>query len=175
VCKSYAQEYKRLKEDFEPFSRFSVKAGPAGYYGDLNSYQSFEQLKNTRYTVGLAYDRALSSKVALGFNASMLQISGNDFYANTLREFTRNLHFSNNIFELGARLRYDFLNKTANYKERPDWTYFLTSGFSLAYSNPTTKLAGIPGKINLSDYNTEGQGFAAAYGDPYSKLIYMLK
>lgn len=172
---------------FQKYKMIGISINGLNYFGDISpATVSAKYLKFTRLGIGLSYSRHLSSKFMLRGELLWGRLQADDFTffdPNDKKEvfqYARNLHFRNDILELGTTVSYSLLPEGSNYLLRRAVNPYLFTGIALLYHNPKAKvpatdLSGNPlanaGKwIALQPLGTEGQ-FSDAYPvQPYSKI-----
>lgn len=111
------------------------------------------------------------------------RITGDDFYGDptktSRRQYTRNLHFRNDLVGLNLRANINLLRDPFEFFKRRDFNIYLFSGISIFYSNPKAMVpeTGRDGQVfenagewvALRPLGTEGQNHPD-YGNKYSAV-----
>lgn len=129
---------------------YGIKLGAANYLGDIGGKELERRdfvvdmhLNQTRWAAG-AYGRyKFSKRFSIAANLDYLRIQDSDANTTYAPRRARNLHFRNDMFELGARgeltVWYDNdVGNTGFYN--PDFKLYLFGGVSAYYSNPKARL-----------------------------------
>lgn len=129
----------------------SFGIGYSKYFGDLVTKTNFLALEQSHpvFSIGAKYD--ISTKFRARFDFSYMAVSGDDKFATRADLRARNLNFKSNIWEIGPKIEYDFLNRDI-YSLVP----YVFTGFNVYHFNPTT-IDSSGNKIYLHDVGTEGQ------------------
>lgn len=129
---------------------FSVKAGAAGYQGDLKAKTVSLSQAAFIGSIGARYD--LSEHFSLRSYLSLTSLRGDD-KKGTVSMQTRNLNFKTKLFEWEAGVQYSLFDLNNVW-----WTPYVSAGIGLFHFNPyTTDPNG--DKVFLRALSTEGQGF----------------
>jgi hypothetical protein len=128
---------------------FTAHYGAAGYRGDLQEVPfSFLQARIV-YGIGVKYE--VTSRIFINVLYHQARVSGNDKYNPFNRK--RNLQFQSDISEVGLYAEYNLFD-LYEYNATP----FFFAGVGYFKFNPYCDLSN-GGRIYLSEFNTEGQGF----------------
>lgn len=141
---------------------FSQKYGEVGIFvggtffiGDVYSQIS----TNTGLTVGADFRYNFNSRWAWRTDFKYGKLSGEDANSNVDFEIQRNLSFTNEYYQLGTYIEFNFLRfkpyKPQSYFQDADvFTPFVYAGLALFYHDPKTTLAG--NEYELQPLQTEG-------------------
>lgn len=134
----------------------AVRAGGAGYYGDLQPKAVSLKQIYPMVSLGVNYD-ITENIVARGY-LTYAKIGADDKNG-TLAMQQRNLNFKSNIYELELSAQYNIFNFNDRW-----WTPYVAAGVAVFNFNPYTYNANGE-KIMLKPLSTEGQGFRAGVGE----------
>lgn len=136
-------------------SVISVGFGPAGYIGDLVPFEIYQSIgfKKLNFSGSLEYQRFIAKKISLKTSLSYLRISADendyDSCSSYRPNYIRNLHFRNDIKEIGILIQYEFKDRfSREFKNNIIFPY-LAVGFNLINHNPKA----IAPKKTLLDQN----------------------
>lgn len=145
---------------------FSQKYGEAGLFiggaffnGDVYSDIS----SNTNITFGVDYRQNFNSRWAWRTDFKYGKVSGDDSNSDVTFELQRNLSFSNQYYQLGTYIEFNFLNfkpyNPRSYFQAADvFTPFVYIGLAGVYHNPKAQLAG--NEYELKPLQTEGVSYS---------------
>ncbi|HLL94981.1 MAG TPA: DUF6089 family protein [Spirosoma sp.] len=172
VTKSSAQ--RRTNTGFIPYSSVTVGAGSSHYYGDLAGYgRPIRALYiMPRWNVGLGYTRQFTPNFAARAMFTWARIAGDDYTFNkdnparSIVQYTRNLHFRNDLKEFALTGIYNFVADGRNANVRAQFTPYVFGGVALVAHSPEarTPAAGESEPyearrwVRLQPLRTEGQG-----------------
>ena len=178
-----SQAQRRPNPRFVPYSSVSFGVGSSSYYGDLAGYRQF--LKSTyimpRWNVGVGYTRQFTPHFAARATFTWARIAGDDYTFNknniqkNLVQYTRNLHFRNDLKEFALTGIYNFTADGRNSNARAKFSSYLFGGIALLAHSPEARTpAGADAEpyeaqkwVKLQPLHTEGQG-QPGYDKPYS-------
>lgn len=181
VTKSSAQ--RRPNTRFIPYSSVTLGAGSSHYYGDLAGYR--RAIRATyimpRWNVGLGYTRQFTPHFAARAMFTYARIAGDDYTFNknnierNIVQYTRNLHFRNDLKEFALTGIYNFVADGRNSNVRAKFTPYVFGGVALLAHSPEARTpAGEESApyearrwVKLQPLHTEGQG-QAERDKPYS-------
>lgn len=129
---------------------FSVRAGMAGYQGDLKAKSVSLAQSSFLGSIGARYD--ISEHFALRTYFTLTSLRADD-KKGTASMQDRNLNFKTKLFDWEGGIQYSFLD--LNYVW---WTPYAYAGLGFFHFNPYTHDAG-GNKQMLQPLSTEGQGF----------------
>ncbi|QIP14315.1 outer membrane beta-barrel protein [Spirosoma aureum] len=183
---SDSQAQRRPNTQFVPYSSISFGVGSSHYYGDLAGYRQFFKATYImpRWNVGLGYTRQFTPHFAARAAFTWARIAGDDYTFNkgsinnsteSLVQYTRNLHFRNDLKEFAITGIYNFVADGRNSNVRAKFTPYIFGGIALLAHSPEARTpAGTdageyePQKwVKLQPLHTEGQG-QPGYDKPYS-------
>lgn len=148
------------------------KVGGAGYLGDIGGGAEDAQawlldlkLEDSRWSVGGFARYRFTSRLSVGGFLTYARISGDDNNSLNKSRRGRNLNFTNDMFELVARVDYSILNiydvGNKGYYN-PDFKLYLFAGVGGVYSNPKTQ-AQDGTWYNLRELTTENVSYSAVH------------
>ena len=147
ITSSYAQRYD-----------FGAWLGGADYFGDLNTNTNFQF---TNPAGGIFSRINFDDRISFRVDLSAAHVWADDGFSGNYYEYTRNLGFASNIYELSAQFEFNFIpftNFSTNaYTEKHKYSPYVFMGFGAFHFNPTAQYNG--GKVDLQPIGTEGQGF----------------
>lgn len=168
---AFTQRLKKTKalppKETEGYMSVGVQLQAMNYFGDVISTPL-----HTRPGLTVFVSRKISPKLHARLNLSWGRIQGDDFSATaTTGVYARNLHFRNDLKELGGLLMYELKGSYGKHGKRADFSPYLIAGIALLHHNPQAKTpTEIANKwIDLQPLGTEGQG-RPGYAQPYSKI-----
>ncbi|QKZ15238.1 DUF6089 family protein [Spirosoma sp. KUDC1026] len=165
---------RKPNTQFTPYSSVSFGAGSSHYYGDLAGYK--RPIRATfilpRWNVGLGYTRQFTPNFAARASFTWARITGDDytFYRdriqNYLVQYTRNLHFRNDLKEFAVTGIYNFIPDGRSPERRAKITPYLFAGIALVAHSPEARTPAAPNNepyaaqewVKLQPLHTEGQG-----------------
>lgn len=170
-----AQKLKRSKARrpsvTEGYVDFGASLGGANYFGDLPT-----DIALTRPSAGIFLARKLGPRTHARLSFTWAQILADDASAPPSEGvYARNLHFRNNIKELGLGLVFDLIPSYGKHFRRSGFTPFVSFGIALLHHNPQAKLPTELAQeygdewVELQPLGTEGQG-RPGYDAPYNKI-----
>lgn len=126
----------------------SVGAGlnANSYFGDLHSLEFENIFRTRRYRPGISLfaEKMISPRVALSAAISWNRIAADDYHNadpdQDIFNYTRNLSFRNDIFELAAIMKYHFKKNEYTYVERPFFSPYIFMGAGIFYNNPKARI-----------------------------------
>lgn len=143
--------------------RLNGALGLSAYYGDLIQGTPALQDVSPQLQLGGSYDLRKQLRLRLGL--AFMKVKGADRNNSRQDLKDRNLSFGSNIFEFSPMLEYDFVNREEYFL-----VPYIFGGVGLFTYNPTT-IDPNGQKVNLRDWNTEGQGIAGLnMGKTYGKM-----
>lgn len=180
IHQSYGQA--RRNTHFLPYSEVGGGIGTSSYYGELASYR--QPIKATflmmRWNAGINYTRHFTPKLAARASFTWARISGDDYTFNKSNpdknpiQFTRNLHFRNDLKEFAITGIYQFKPDGRTPEQRPKINPYLFAGIALLAHSPQARTPYSPTNadssrrwVKLQPLNTEGQG-QPGMAKPYS-------
>ncbi len=149
-----------------------VSAGFANYLGEIGGGPGQArdwildmELSQTRWNPGAFVRYRLDYNWAVNVSLEYARLQGADSLTENPNRFARNLHFKNEVIELGATAEYDFFSqpdvgRTGRYLL--DFKAFVFAGLSGFYNNPQARYDG--SWVALQPLNTEG------LETPYSRI-----
>lgn len=151
----------------EGYVSAGIQLNALNYLGDIPASFLF-----TRPGIGAFISRKVSPRLHARLSVAYGRIEGDDFSSSeTTLSYARNLHFRNDILELGFTATWDLLPSYGKHYKRAPFTPYLMAGVALMHHNPQAKAPAEFGGdwVDLQPLGTEGQG-RPTYGDPYSKI-----
>lgn len=149
-----------------------VQAGASNYLGEMGGeadtrkdYLADLKFQQTRFTASGFARYKLSYTTSLKANLTYLRISGADSLSTNKGRAGRNLHFRNDIFELGLDAQFNIYQVNdlgGSYRYRNDFKAYGFAGIAGFYHNPKAQYGGR--WVALQPLKTEGQA------DPYSRF-----
>lgn len=172
----------QYNKHFLPYSEVGVGVGSSSYYGDLATYR--QPIKATfllmRWNAGLSYTRHFTPKFAARASFTWARIVGDDYTFNKSNpdkapiQFTRNLHFRNDLKEFAITGIYQFKADGRTAEHRAKFTPYLFAGVALLAHSPQARTPYSETNpdssrrwVRLQPLNTEGQG-QPGRSKPYS-------
>ncbi|GAB3885430.1 DUF6089 family protein [Spirosoma agri] len=183
LTSSDSEAQRRPNTNFLPYSSVSFGVGTSHYYGDLAGYRQF--IKATyimpRWNLGIGYTRQFTPHFAARASFTWARIAGDDYTFNkgnldkNLIQYTRNLHFRNDLKEFAVSGIYNFVADGRNSGVRAKLTPYIFGGIALLAHSPEARTpAGTDAGeyeaqkwVKLQPLHTEGQG-QPGYEKPYS-------
>jgi hypothetical protein len=130
-----------------------ISIGPAHYFGDLNTRSRLNTLNGSG---GLFFRKNINNYIAGRLSLNYAQVGYSDKYnKQNLYQYTRNLNFTSNIFEIALQGDFNFY-RFAPQERDYNFTPYVTLGIGAFTYDPYTYLNGE--KYFLRTMNTEGQG-----------------
>lgn len=149
-----------------------VQLGASNYLGEMGGeadtrkdYLADLKFQQTRFSASGFARYKLSYTTALKANLSYLRISGADSLSTNKGRAGRNLHFRNDIFELGLDAQFNIYQVNdlgGSYRYRNDLKIYGFAGIAGFYHNPKAQYGGQ--WVALQPLRTEGQD------SPYSRF-----
>lgn len=153
------------------------------YIGDMTPAEKMiiNTLKVTRLGASLFGTYHFSNLFGVEAELQYARITGDDFNTDpyhpnsSIRKYTRNLSFRNDLIGLSLRGHFNILNDPFEYYKRRDYNIYLLGGITMYYSNPKAKLHdnSDTGATNrwtaLRPLGTEGQNHPDI-GNKYSSI-----
>lgn len=183
---SDSKAQRRANTNFVPYSSVSFGVGSSHYYGDLAGYRQFIRATYImpRWNLGLGYTRQFTPHFAARAMFTWARIAGDDYTFNkgridksdeNLVQYTRNLHFRNDLKEFAVTGIYNFIADGRNSNVRAKLTPYLWGGVALLAHSPEARSPADPDAepyepqkwVKLQPLHTEGQG-QPGYDKPYS-------
>jgi hypothetical protein len=183
---SDSKAQRRPNTNFVPYSSVSFGVGSSHYYGDLAGYRQFIRATYImpRWNLGLGYTRQFTPHFAARAMFTWARIAGDDYTFNkgridrsdeNLVQYTRNLHFRNDLKEFAVTGIYNFIPDGRNSNVRAKLTPYLWGGVALLAHSPEARSPADPDAepyepqkwVKLQPLHTEGQG-QPGYDKPYS-------
>lgn len=152
------------------YSSCSIGMGTTHFLGDISSPNfTAVMVTSIRWNFAISYQYTLSKKVEIGLNASYGRLAGDDALSNNDSDFIRNLHFRNDIKQIGLLAQYHPFRYTANCRNRPNISPYLSVGVDYFVHDPQARLPTRLGGewISLEPLHTEGEGINPIYSAPY--------
>lgn len=183
---SDSEAQRRPNTKFVPYSSVSFGVGSSHYYGDLAGYRQFFKATYImpRWNVGIGYTRQFTPHFAARASFTWARIAGDDYTFNkgsinksaeNLVQYTRNLHFRNDLKEFAISGIYNFVADGRNSNVRAKFTPYVFGGIALLAHSPEARTPAAPDNgdyepqkwVKLQPLHTEGQG-QPGYDKPYS-------
>ncbi len=176
-----ASAQRRVNTKFLPYAEVGLGVGTSTYYGELAGYRRPFRSTFTlpRWNVGLMYTRHFTPRFAARASFTYARITGDDYTYNknivlqNPAQFTRNLHFRNDLKEFALEGIYNFVEDGRNSSKRAQFTPYIFGGIALLAHSPEARdVATADGGVSkewvkLQPLGTEGQG-QPGYEKPYS-------
>jgi len=139
----------------QKYGEVGIFVGGSYFMGDVYS----DVVNNTHITAGVDFRYNFNSRWAWRTDFKYGKVSGDDVNSNIDFETQRNLSFTNEFYQLGSFIEFNFLNfkpyKPQSYFQDADvFTPFVYVGLAIFYHNPKAVLAG--NEYELQPLQTEG-------------------
>jgi len=145
--------------------------GSSAYYGDLAPMDNLvpSTINSLRWGFGIEFARNFSKKMSAALELNWIRLGADDFNANDLTAFARNLHFRNDVKEITVSGRYYPRSLIGNFTKRDQISPSLFLGLGYYWHNPQAKSTNDLGNewVDLAPLNTEGQGLNPIYPEAY--------
>lgn len=169
---------RRVNTQFLPYSEFGFGLGTSTYFGELAGYRTPIKSLFTlpRWNLGLSYTRHFTPRVAARASFTYARITGDDYKfaeSNPTKfpaQFTRNLHFRNDLKEFALVGIYQLVEDGRNSNRRAQLTPYIFGGLALLAHSPEARNPADSANrqwVKLQPLGTEGQG-QPGYPKPYS-------
>lgn len=143
---------------------YGFAIGGAHYFGDLNTDNSFKEVKPA---ITFLAKKNFNPYISLAGSATYTQLGFRDNYSTNEFQKRRNLDFKTELIELAITGEFNFFwFETSNEAKR--WTPYLTGGISAFYYEPTTVYNNTTYK--LRKLGTEGQNLSEYSDRKYSNI-----
>lgn len=133
-----------------------LRAGGAGYYGDLQP--KAVSLKQIYFMVSLGVNYDITENIVARAYLTYAKIGADDKNGTPAMQ-QRNLNFKSNLYELELSAQYNIFNLNDRW-----WTPYVAAGVAVFNFNPYTYDANGE-KVMLKPLSTEGQGFRTGVSD----------
>lgn len=144
-------------------SEFGFLIGGSYYHGDLNQFMPY---RDVHLSVGLVYRYNLHSRTSVRANLTYGKISGNDANSKELVNQDRNLSFTNQIFEFGAGVEFNYFPFQLGH-DRYKGTAYVLAELAIFRMNPKA-ITDDGNEVDLQPLGTEGQGTTLNSKDNYN-------
>jgi hypothetical protein len=171
------------KRMFESYSTVNFGFGTSTYIGELAPYRFPVQTltRTIRWNVNGSYTRHFTPNLAARVSLTVARIAGDDEYYNrggkpNANNYTRNLHFRNDLKEVAIVGIYQFVSDGRSSSRRANFTPYVFAGIGIVAHNPkalTPKFYDKQEWVSLQPLGTEGQG-QPGYEKPYSLVTYSI-
>jgi hypothetical protein len=158
------QKSQRFRKKYR-YLMLGVSLGTMNYKGDLNPKSNLFSTdpKKTRWNIGAHIVWRYAPRVSFRGSFSAGRIEGSDEvsadpYGDVYSEgarYTRNLSFTNDIYELKGDVIVDFYENRKSMRRRMNWTPYASLGLAMFYNNPKAVYEGET--YSLRELGTEGQ------------------
>ena len=162
--------FKRaFPNNYKSHSAISIGIGGSGYIGDLTPFYVYQSVgfKQLNLSGTLEYQRYLRKNISIKASLSLLRVSADENDYDSCSSFRinyiRNLHFRNDISELGALIQYDFIDRSLKQNKYVKVFPYLAFGINLIHHNPKAlapkkTLSDLNNWIPLNDLSTPTEG-----------------
>ncbi|MFY7827024.1 MAG: hypothetical protein ACOVQ4_07860 [Flectobacillus sp.] len=154
--------FAQYRQPFRKYTSVEFGGGVSSYYGDLAPMSQFvnSTANALRWTATVGLSRQITRQIEASVNLSWVALGADDYYANNLSDFLRNLHFRNNVKELTLQGRWTPFNIASTPQKRAIFEPFIGLGIGAFLHNPQAKLPIALGNdwVDLRPLTTEGQG-----------------
>lgn len=152
---------------------FGIALGTSDYLGDVGGSQSIwpwgaSDLQKSRFAISGYTEKPLNGRWQIHTGASIVQLAGDDRYADSPSRIARNLHFRTMLAEAHCRGQFKFYDRPRHWNRSAGSRAYVFLGVGALAYTPKAQLRNEvndvlnPTWYNLRELKTEGQA------DPYS-------